>query len=310
LNDSFWIDNRKVRLYFLVQKTRQDSLITYNAGSNLPHIVGIRDCLSSHNNRSIGKVLENRMKPIHRRQQFDGASPMVTPSLFRRNTMTRLKKSFALWLPGILAFLVIGAIQGMADPVALTADLTGATTGKFGQGTSSGTVSASGTSISLSGTTINFTAGAINITGLTAANNFSNVTLGTFSVAGNAGTTSFDGATFTLNVSFTVPPDLAPGGGTFTGTLKGTFNTGTSGTSVVWGAPQTLTFNSPSLGTYTLTIELSTPISPANNTSSDIRGVITFTPKPPAAVPEPTTIALLGSGIAGLAMRLRRRKSA
>jgi hypothetical protein len=112
------------------------------------------------------------------------------------------------------------------------------------------------------------------------------------------------GATFTLTVTFTLPNDV--GAGVYTATLSGTISQGASGAVVKW-ATTTLTFNSPTAGTFTITLEPETPInSPVSPDASRIRGVITYVGAP---IPEPLTLLTLGSGIAGLAaIRARRRR--
>ena len=60
-------------------------------------------------------------------------------------------------------------------------------------------------------------------------------------------------------VTFTVPSDVAPKPGVYNATLTGVITSGASGATVNWSTT-TLTFNSPSVGSFVLTLEPSTPI--------------------------------------------------
>ncbi len=209
-----------------------------------------------------------------------------------------LQRTFLLL--GAVVFLLLGSVSVSAGPVVFHAD----TTGKFGAGSSGGTVSPDGTSLAIGATTITFISKPNEINVNLNPGESSNITLGVFNATSTALTT-VNGANFTLNVSFTLPSDGSPKPGVYNATLSGTISAGASGGTVTW-ATTTLTFNSPTAGTFNITIEPSTPInSPASPDASRIRGVITYNASP---VPEPMTLMTLGSGLAGIATMLRRRK--
>ncbi len=226
--------------------------------------------------------------------------------------MKRLIGLTLLWVPAFLALLVSGTGRALADPITLKAN----TSITFQAGTSGGTVSPTGNSITVTNAT-----GSSTITGISVSPQidvavtpgvFSNVTLGTF-VATSTSTAplpsgpSFNGAKVTLTVTFTVPGDISPK--SFTAVMVGTLVQTESGLFVQWTSPTTLTFSSPSLGLITLTIESSTPINPPVNPStglgnppSQIRGQIMVSD----VIPEPATLFLLGGGLLGLSLAVRK----
>lgn len=217
--------------------------------------------------------------------------------------MMRLLKRPTLWLLGALTLLSLGIVSASAAPITFRAN----TAGTFGAGSSGGTVSGGGTTLTVGTTVITFSSlpNEVNVVldppGITS----SNVTLGIFT-ANSTALTSVNGATFTLNVSFTIPNDGSPNPGVYTGTVTGSISAGASSAQINW-ATTTLTFNSPTVGMFTITLEPTTPINaPASPDDSRIRGRITFVGAAP--IPEPLTLITLGSGLAGLAALARRRK--
>lgn len=214
----------------------------------------------------------------------------------------RVTKQATLLLLGALTLFFMGMVSASAAPVTFTAG----TAGAFGAGSSGGTVGGGGTTLTVGPTTITFSAQPNELNVNLNPGESSNVTLGVFNAtSSSANNTSVSGATFTLNVTFTLPGDVSPKPAVYNATITGTINSGASGASVTWSTT-TLNFSSPTAGTFTLTLEPSTPInSPASPDASRIRGTITYNA---AAIPEPLTLLTLGSGLAGLAAIGRRRK--
>jgi hypothetical protein len=227
--------------------------------------------------------------------------------------MNNPKTSFRMLLP-VLCVLVLSAISTFADPIQLTAN----TAGVFTAGSSGATVSNGGRTISSTNSagtsTITFSSTTPQLNVAVNSGEGSNITLGVFNVSSTAASGSsgpgFGGANFALTVSFTVPSGVAPQ--TFNGTLTGSINQTASGAVVQWTSPTTLTFNTPNGSVITLNVESFTTINPpgaagAANPPSEIRGRISVTA--PAPIPEPATLVLMGSGLAGLAAVARRRRA-
>lgn len=129
------------------------------------------------------------------------------------------------------------------------------------------------------------------------------VTLGSFTAASLVPLGSgpnFTGATFALSVAFTAPGTAS---GVFNSTLTGQLTQTSSGVVVTFTNP-VLTFNSGPV-TFTLAID---PATLTVNTSCNVPITARLTYSPAAPIPEPASLVLLGSGLAGLASMLKRRR--
>jgi hypothetical protein len=202
-----------------------------------------------------------------------------------RNHLTALLKSISLGI-ALVALLTLSQGVARADEVTITGSTTGAVVGAP-QVTFAGNLNFTGTT-------------ALGVGSLSGPNSLGTFFLSTAPLQPVAGN-------FTLNVTFTLPSGIAGGQGTsYTATITGSVspNIGQGGVDVVFTNPsQTFTFNDgTNTGSFTLTVaNVFVQSGHQANLTAGIRGS-------QSPIPEPATMLLLGTGLAGVAAKIRKRR--